>query len=247
MRRFFTEPQNITDSDAYIYEDSNHIKKVLRMEVGEKILIFDGTGFEYTAELSEIGKDKCTARITDKSFSTAEPNVKISLFQCLPKSGKMETIIQKAVELGVYEVIPVASERCVVRLRGNSAEEKVKRWNKVSVEAVKQCGRGIIPKVQMPVDFKTAAVKMKELDLPLMPYENLGHEGKHGLKDVLNSKRDAKRIGIVVGPEGGFSDNEAKFAAENGLCMIGLGKRILRTETVANALIPIIMYHMDEL
>ena len=123
----------------------------------------------------------------------------------------------------------------------------MKRWNKVSVEAVKQCGRGIIPKVQMPVDFKTAAAKMKELDLPLMPYENLGHEGKHGLKDVLNSKRDAKRIGIVVGPEGGFSDNEAKFAAENGLCMIGLGKRILRTETVANALIPIIMYHMDEL
>lgn len=247
MRRFFTEPENISGDIAYIFEDSGHIKKVLRMETGEKVLIFDGTGYEYTAELTAVEKDICTARIVGREFSSAEPDVRISLFQCLPKAGKMETIIQKAVELGVYEIIPVASERCVVRLDGKAAEEKVKRWRRVSVEAVKQCGRGIVPMVHMPVEFGAAAKLLHGFDVPLMPYENLGHEGKHGLREVLNSNSDSKRIGILVGPEGGFSDKEAEIASENGLFMIGLGKRILRTETVASALIPIIMYSRNEL
>lgn len=248
MRRFFTEPQNISNDIAYIFEDSNHIKKVLRMEIGDEILIFDGTGYEYMACLTTIEKNKCEARIKSKTLSLSEPKVKVTLFQGLPKTGKMETIIQKAVELGVYEIVPVVMDRCVVRINNAEAgKEKTARWNKVSVEAVKQCGRGIVPKVYEPVSFSEAVSRLSELDMAIMPYEELGHEGKGGLKAVLDSKPNALSVGILVGPEGGFSDSEAEYAAVNGLSMIGLGKRILRTETVASALIPIIMFYRNEI
>ncbi len=248
MRRFFTEPQNISGGIAEIFEDSKHIEKVLRMSCGDRVLVFDGTGAEYIAELVSIGKNLCTARIIEETRSLSEPNVKITLFQGLPKSGKMETIIQKSVELGVFEIVPVMMDRCVTRIANKSAgEEKAKRWNKVSVEAVKQCGRGLIPKVHEPVSFETAVEMMKNLQLPLMPYEVLGHEGQRGLKDLLTNKPDATEFGILVGPEGGFSDEEADLAIKNGIKAIGLGRRILRTETVSGALIPMIMYDKNEI
>lgn len=248
MRRFFTEPQNISDGIAEIFEDARHIEKVLRMNCGDEILVFDGTGAEYTAELISIDKSVCRAKITETQFSLSEPKIKIRLFQSLPKSGKMETIIQKAVELGVYEIIPVMTERCVTKINNKAAgEEKARRWNKVSVEAVKQCGRGLIPKVLEPVTFETAVEMMKSLQLPLMPYELLGHEGQKGLKEILNSNPEASEFGIFVGPEGGFSDSEAEYAVENGIKTIGLGRRILRTETVASALIPMIMFDRNEI
>lgn len=248
MRRFFTEPQNISGDTAFIFEDSAHIKKVLRMEVGDEILVFDGTGHEYTASLISIEKDKCEARITEKRVSLSEPKVKVWLFQGLPKTGKMETIIQKAVELGVHEIVPVMMDRCVVRINNTEAgKEKSRRWNKVSLEAVKQCGRGIIPKVHEVVSFEKSISMLKELDLAMMPYEEMGHAGKKGLKEVLDSTPVAQSIGILVGPEGGFSDSEAEFAAEENIPMIGLGKRILRTETVASAMIPIIMFYRNEI
>lgn len=246
MRRFFTEPQNISSETAYIYEDSKHIEKVLRMELGDEIILFDGTGYEYYAKLKKIEINCCIAEIFDKRFSQSEPDVKISLFQGIPKSGKMETIIQKSVELGVYEIFPVIMDRCVVKLSSSAACEKVKRWNKVSLEAVKQCGRGIVPKVHMPVSFEEAVCALGTLDLPLMPYELLGHSGECGLKNALESVKDAKSYGLLVGPEGGFSDSEALYAAEKKIKTIGLGKRILRTETVASALIPVIMFYNGE-
>ncbi|MBQ7960656.1 MAG: 16S rRNA (uracil(1498)-N(3))-methyltransferase [Clostridia bacterium] len=248
MRRFFTEPQNISGGVAEIFEDSKHIEKVLRMNCGDRILVFDGSGTEYIAELVSIEKNLCRARILEETQSLSEPQVKITLFQGLPKSGKMETIIQKSVELGVFEIVPVIMDRCVTKIANKSAgEEKAKRWNKVSVEAVKQCGRGLIPKVLEPVSFEKAIEMMKELDLSLMPYELLGHEGKTGLKKVLSDKPDATSFGILVGPEGGFSDEEAAFALENEITAIGLGRRILRTETVSGALIPIIMFDRNEI
>ena len=248
MRRFFTEPQNITGDTAYIFEDSSHIKKVLRMDIGDEILIFDGSGFEYCAELTVIEKNQCEARIKERIASESEPKIKVTLFQGLPKSGKMETIIQKAVELGVYEIVPVMMERCVTRINNPSAgAEKAKRWNKVSVEAVKQCGRGRVPLVHEPVTFEEAVSGMGELDLAIMPYEVLGHEGKSGLRELLDANSGAGSFGILVGPEGGFSDAEAEYAQRNGLSAVGLGKRILRTETVASALIPIIMFYKNEL
>ncbi len=248
MRRFFTEPQNISDNVADIFEDSRHIEKVLRMKCGDEILVFDGTGYEYTARLTAIEKNVCRAEILKKEFSLSEPKTKITLFQGLPKSGKMELIVQKAVELGAMRVVPVMMERCVTRIANSAAgAEKAKRWNKVSVEAAKQCGRGLVPEVLEPVTFEKAIEMLAKIQLPLMPYEVLGHEGKCDLKNVLRSNPDATEFGIMVGPEGGFSDEEAAFAIEHGICAVGLGKRILRTETVASALIPVIMYDRGEM
>ncbi|MBE7031737.1 MAG: 16S rRNA (uracil(1498)-N(3))-methyltransferase [Ruminococcaceae bacterium] len=248
MRRFFTEPQNISGNTANIFEDSKHIEKVLRMKCGDEILIFDGTGYEYTARLTAIEKNLCKAEILKKEISLSEPKTKITLFQGLPKSGKMELIVQKAVELGVMRVVPVMMERCVTKIANAAAgAEKAKRWNKVSVEAAKQCGRGLVPEVLAPVTFEKAIEMLAGIQLPLMPYEVLGHEGRCDLKGVLGDNPDATEFGILVGPEGGFSDEEAAFAIEHGIRAVGLGKRILRTETVASALIPVIMYDRGEL
>ena len=247
MRRFFTEAHNIKENIAEIFEDSRHIQKVLRMSTGDEILIFDGTGFEYKAKLIEIEKNVCRAEIIEKNISPAEPIVEIILFQALPKSGKMELIIQKAVELGVSKIVPVVTERCVVKISDKkTAEEKVLRWNKISVEAAKQCGRGKIPIVEFPITFNDAIEKLSKTDLSIMPYEELGHDGKTGLKILLQENKDACLIGIVVGPEGGFSSKEAEFAVSKGIYTIGLGKRILRTETVASAVIPVIMFDRGE-
>ncbi len=246
MRRFFTEPINISDGKIRIIEDAGHITKVLRMSVGDEIIVFDGTGKEYLSKLEAISPKECLATVVSEEFSSSEPRIKVSVFQGIPKSGKMETIIQKVVELGAYEIIPVEMERCVVRLDGKSRAEKAKRWNKVSVEAAKQCGRSFIPKVLEPVDFGKALEMMKMLDLAVMPYEVLGHEGEKGLKSLLKSF-DGETIGVVIGPEGGFSDKEAELAKNNGVNQIGLGERILRTETVASAIVPIIMYEKDEI
>lgn len=248
MRRFFTEPQNIIGNIANIFEDSRHIEKVLRMKCDDEILVFDGTGYEYTARLTEIERNLCKAEILKKEFSLSEPKTKITLFQGLPKSGKMELIVQKAVELGVTRIVPVMMERCVTKIADAAASaEKSKRWNKVSVEAAKQCGRGLVPEVTEAVAFEKAIQMLTKIQLPLMPYEVLGHEGKCDLKRILSDNPDATEFGIMVGPEGGFSDEEAALAQTSGICAIGLGKRILRTETVASALIPVIMYDRGEL
>ncbi len=246
MRRFFTDPENIIDGKVRIIEDASHISKVLRMEVGEEIIVFDGSGNDYIAQLYEISPKECIATIISSKKSETEPDIKVYIFQGIPKSGKMETIIQKCVELGVYKIIPVEMQRCVVKLDNKGKVDKTKRWNKVSVEASKQCGRSVIPEVCEPVSYKTALLMLKELDLAIMPYEVLGHEGRRGLKELLGDFK-GKSIGVIIGPEGGFSDSEAEEAKENNIYQIGLGKRILRTETVASSLIPIIMYEKDEI
>ncbi len=246
MRRFFTDPENIADGLARIYEDAVHITKVLRMKENDEIIVFDGSGFEYVAKLESINQNECVARILRKTKSEAEPYVKVVIFQGIPKSGKMETIVQKVVELGAVEIVPVEMERCVVRLDHKGRREKAKRWNKVCVEAAKQCGRGCLPQVLEPVSFNVALEMMKKLDLSLMPYEVLGHEGEKGLKELLRNF-DGQSVGILIGPEGGFSDGEASLAESMGINQIGLGKRILRTETVASTIVPIIMYEKDEI
>ncbi len=246
MRRFFTDPENISDGKARIYEDAMHITKVLRMKEGDEILVFDGSGSEYIARLESINLKECVAEILGETKSEAEPYIKISVFQGIPKSGKMETIIQKVVELGAYEIIPVMMDRCVVRLDNKGQAEKSKRWNKVAISAAKQSGRGYLPKVIEPIGFKEALKMMDKLDLALMPYEVLGHCGEKGLKELLKGF-DGQSVGVIIGPEGGFSDGEAEMAKEMGINQIGLGKRILRTETVASAIVPIIMYEKDEI
>lgn len=244
MRSFFTGPENVSAEEIILTEDVSHIKKVLRMEAGDEALVFDGTGAEYRVKILETGASEVRCRILEKSFSKAEPEIKVSLFQGIPKSDKMEQIIQKCTELGVYEIIPVSMERCVAKL--DKSSDKLKRWNKISREAAKQCGRGVIPRVTEPVSFKEAIAALKEAELAVMPYEMLGHEGKKGLRELLSEHGDAKRIGIIIGPEGGFSDAEALYAAENGISTVGLGRRILRTETAGSTLLSVIMYEFNE-
>ncbi len=247
MRRFFTEPQNIRGDVAEIFEDAKHIEKVLRMNCGDIILVFDGSGFEYTAELISIEKRVCRAKILKKEKSLSEPETKVTLFQGLPKSGKMELIVQKAVELGVTRIVPVIMDRCVTKIANReAAAEKTARWNKVSVEAAKQCGRGLVPEVLEPVEFNRAVEMMCELEVPIMPYEELGHQGKVDLKSILTENESAFEFGVLVGPEGGFTKEEAEYAIENKIKAVGLGKRILRTETVSGAIIPVIMFHKGE-
>lgn len=253
MRRFFTGPENINGGSALIYEDAAHITRVLRMKIGDRILIFDGSGKEYTAELSEVTDKCCRANILSVAESAQEPKIRVTVYQSLPKSGKMEEIIQKSVELGAYSVVPVAADRCVTKLDGGKRQtEKLKRWNKVAVSAAKQCGRGILPAVQPPITFKAAADKMKQGDLALMPYEILGHDGVSNLKEILTAFGDKPHnpnaeIGIIIGPEGGFSDSEADYAESCGIRFVGLGSRILRTETVSCAMLGMIMYELGEI
>lgn len=247
MRRFFTEPQNICENSAVILEDAAHITKVLRMEPGEHLLLFDGTGWEYTAELTEIDAKACRVKILEKSYSEQEPQTIVTVFQGIPKSGKMESIIQKSVELGVSAIVPTILDRCVVKLDGGKKEaEKLKRWNKVALEAAKQCGRGKVPKVLPPLTLAEVLLQMQTMELALMPYEILGHQGDRSLKQILQSKHFGS-IGILIGPEGGFSDEEAKLADDSSVSLVGLGKRILRTETVASAMLSMIMYENNEI
>ncbi|MEG2583775.1 MAG: 16S rRNA (uracil(1498)-N(3))-methyltransferase [Oscillospiraceae bacterium] len=248
MRRFFTEPENIDGENLYIIDDAVHITRVLRMNVGDEILAFDGSGYEYLASLIEINKTKCMARIKSKKLSENEPLMHVTIFQGIPKSGKMEQIVQKAVELGVYEIVPVAMDRCVAKIYDEKkGKEKIKRYQKVAVEAAKQCGRGILPKVLEPMTFDESLVAMGKLDLAIMPYEIMGHDGETNLKQTLKLHNDAKSVGVLIGPEGGFSDSEAERAKQNKLNLVGLGKRILRTETVGSTILSIIMYENNEI
>lgn len=247
MRRFFVEPENIDNNIAHILEDAAHITRVLRMEIGDEVLLFDGSGYEYIAKLTQIDSKECTAEVLESRFSKQEPQCEVIVFQGIPKSGKMESIIQKSVELGVKEIVPVALDRCVAKLeKGKKEAEKLKRWNKISVEAAKQCGRGRIPIVTESVTIDEALRRMMNTDLAIMPYEVLGHDGDKSLKSVLKES-NFKTVSVLIGPEGGFADNEAEKAKGAGVKLVGLGKRILRTETVAATMLSIIMYERNEM
>lgn len=252
MRRFFTEPDNIdlNNSTLTIIDDAVHISKVLRMECGDKIIVFDGTGYEYEAELINIEKEKSTANILERSLSELEPEIKVTLFQGIPKSDKLEIIVQKAVELGVHDIVPVKTTRSVAKIADDKkGQQKIERLNKISKEAAKQCGRGLVPKVSMPVTFNVMAESLKNFDLSIMFYEELGHDGRKNLKDILRANKDAVSIAVLIGPEGGFSPSEAETIQnmDGKMFCAGLGKRILRTETAGSTALSVIMYEKDEI
>lgn len=252
MRRFFTEPDNIdlNNSTLTIIDDAVHISKVLRMECGDRIIVFDGTGYEYEAELINIEKEKSTANILERSLSELEPEIKVTLFQGIPKSDKLEIIVQKAVELGVHDIVPVKTTRSVAKIADDKkGQQKIERLNKISKEAAKQCGRGLVPKVSMPVTFNVMAENLKNFDLSIMFYEELGHDGRKNLKDILRANKDAVSIAVLIGPEGGFSPSEAENIQnmDGKTFCAGLGKRILRTETAGSTALSVIMYEKDEI
>lgn len=232
--RFFTE--NISDNTATVCgEDAKHISIVLRMRAGDIAVLCDGHGTDYLAELLESGTDNCTFRILEESANLAEPDIHLRLFQAMPKGDKMEFIIQKAVECGAAEIVPFFSKRCVSRPDKKQMEKKLPRYQKIALEAAKQCGRGIIPTVGKAVDFSDLKGLISPENTGILFYECC----EAPLRDAVMEFR--KNVDIVIGSEGGFEPYEAEELTKAGFTAVSLGKRILRCETAPIAAISILM------
>ncbi len=246
MPKFFVTRDKITDREIIIdSEDAKHIKKVLRIGVGDTITVCDGGGTDYTAKISDINENCVICEVLNSHKCETEPGIKITLYQGLPKASKMDYIIQKNTELGICEITPVAMSRCVVKLENKKAEEKkTERWQKIAVEAAKQSGRGIIPTVNMPLTFDEVINSVKDYDLVFAPYEC---EEEMRLRDIVEANLDAKNIAFIIGPEGGFDPVEIEKLKDAGIKTVTLGKRILRTETAAEAVISMLMYGYNEI
>ena len=231
MYNFFVD-SNSRNGDKYLIAgaDFNHIKNVLRMKIGDSFLVSDN-GVSNLCEIESLDGECVVAKIIEENFQDTELPIKIYLFQGLPKSDKMELIIQKCVELGVHKIIPVEMNRCVVKIDEKKKKSKVSRWQAISESAAKQSKRTIIPEICDVLTYKQALNMAKDLDLLLVPYES-----KDGMKDTVEALKEIKKemsIGIFIGPEGGFDEKEIELAKEENGKIISLGKRILRTETAA--------------
>ena len=246
MSRFFVDPECISGSHIYIEnkDDLHHLSRVLRAKVGMKLDISDKDSWEYKAEIEELTSESAVLRILDKQKFASEPALKVTLYQGVPKGAKMETVIQKTVEMGVYSIVPVFMERTIVVEKGNS-QKKLARWQKISDEAVKQCKRGIIPEVCLNHSFAEMVAELDEYDLVLCPYEN--EEGRT-IKAYLRSLENAENVksaAIIIGPEGGFGEREIAMLEEAGAVTVTLGKTILRTETAGMAALAMVMYELE--
>ena len=243
MYQFFVEPSQIQGNRIVITgSDVNHIKNVLRMKPGEKIRVCTRNGQNYFCSISDITESFVRADILEKEAESTELPCRIYLFQGLPKNDKMELIIQKAVELGVYEIIPVAMKNCVVKLDAKKAAAKTARWQGIAESAAKQSKRSLIPKVSEPVSYKEAVAYAMKLDQKLVPYEN--ERGMAATREAVEAVRPGESIGIFIGPEGGFAPEEIE-AVKGEMKLISLGSRILRTETAGFTTLAILMYHIE--
>lgn len=267
MSRFFVSPADIDGRYIRITDknDIHHMKKVLRLKSGDQVDVSDGDAWEYRARIEETDEKEVLLLILDKQKFAREPATRITLYQGIPKGSKMEEIIQKSVELGVDSISPVFMERTVVVDKGNFGK-KLSRWQKIADEAVKQCRRGMIPEVRSPIPFSEMSGALSEYDLVIFPYEN---EEEMTIKELLRERLTSvssnasapsaadmaepngaasngpDRIAIIIGPEGGFSEKEAKALADAGIRGVSLGKTILRTETAGPAAIAMTMYELE--
>ena len=245
MHHFFVTPQQISGDKIRIEGgDVNHMKNVLRMKLHEKAEISDGESRTYLCEVEAYEEDVAVLHILEEMEADTEPASELYLFQGLPKSDKMELIVQKAVELGVYQVIPVAMKRSVVRLDDKKAAKKADRWNSIAESAAKQAGRSRIPEVTMPLSYKEALKMAEELDVTLLPYELAG--GMEVTREVIRQIKSGQSVGIFIGPEGGFEPEEVDAAVSMGARVITLGRRILRTETAGLATLAILMFELEQ-
>lgn len=245
MHWFYVKSSQIeADRITITGSDVNHIKNVLRMVPGEQMILCDGEGTDYCCTIEELNFDTVIARIGKQNESETELPAKLYLFQGIPKKDKMELIVQKAVELGVYEIIPVAMKRCVARLEDRKKEEKKReRWQSIALSAAKQSCRGIIPKVSPAMSFKEAIAFARTLDDTIVPYEQ--SEGIHDSYEIMEKACEQKKIGIFIGPEGGFDDEEIDWIKKEGMKPVTLGKRILRTETAGLCVLSVLMYKLE--
>ena len=244
MQHFFVSPQQVKEEKIYVEgSDVNHIKNVLRMKLGEKLTVNDGEGWQYLCEVESYEADMAVLHIVEKSKAETELSSRIYLFQGLPKQDKMELIVQKAVELGAYQVIPVSTKRAVVKLDAKKAGKKVERWQQIAVSAAKQAGRGIVPTVGEVCTYAQALKMAEELDVVLIPYEQA--EGIEETKKIIAGIRPGQSVGVFIGPEGGFEEEEVKLAMEAGAKPVTLGRRILRTETAGLTTLSLLMFHLE--
>lgn len=251
MPKFFVESDSIKQNNINIGgKDVNHIKNVLRKKIDDEIIICDALkSKDYLCKISEFDEDKIICRIEEKLETEVESNINVTIFQGLPKSDKMELIIQKSVELGVVEITPVEMKRCVVKLNEKEKSKKIERWQKISEVAAKQCGRSIIPQINNIISVQDICNLCDKYDIVLVAYEN---EKENTLKQEINkikkqletTKKEIK-IAILIGPEGGIDIVEIEKLKSAGAKIITLGKRILRTETVALNILSIIMYELE--
>ena len=244
MQHFFVDASQVSEETIRIEgTDVNHMKNVLRMRIGEEVTVSDGQGKEYLCQVRDFEEEQVQLKIVETKASDAELPSKIYLFQGLPKQEKMELIVQKCVELGIYAVVPVSMKRCVVKLDAKKGAKKVERWNTIAASAAKQSGRGIVPEVMSVKTYKEALEMAKDLDVVLVPYECA--EGMDHTKELIQSIKPGQSVGMFIGPEGGFEETEVEEARAAGFYPVSLGKRILRTETAGLTMLSILMYQME--
>lgn len=244
MQQFFAESSWIREGRIYMEGDNvNHMKNVLRMKEGEDVRINDGQGKTYLCCISAYENGMAVLDVLKTLDADTELPSRIRLFQALPKGDKMDWIVQKAVELGADSIVPFSARRCVVKLDDKKAAKKQSRWQAIAKSAAEQSGRGIVPQVERVMTFERALEAAKELDLVLIPYEL--EEGMEATARLIDSITPGMSVGVFIGPEGGFEEEEVQRAKESGAHPVTLGKRILRTETAGLTVLSILMYHLE--
>lgn len=263
MPKFFVSSEQITQNSIIILgQDVNHIKKVLRAKIGDKLEICNKETFDnYICQINQIEENKIDCEIKEKTKNTKESNIKVTIFQGLPKADKMELVIQKSVELGVHNITPISMKRCVMKLNDKDKIKKTERWQKIAEVAAKQCGRDYIPKINQVIALKEISTEINEYDTMIVAYEKEEfYSLKEALKEVKKQKESQEKessknelrkkeeikIGVVIGPEGGLDGEEIEILKNKGAKVVTLGKRILRTETVALNILSIIMYELED-
>lgn len=246
MPKFFIKSEQIDGNNIEIIgKDVNHIKNVLRAKIGEDLELCNlETSQNYLCKIEQIEKENIKCSIVKKIEEQTESNIKVTIFQGIPKSDKMELIIQKSVELGVYSITPVDMPRCVVKLNEKDRTKKIERWQKISEVAAKQCGRNTIPKIGQMLTINDICNNIDKYDVIIVAYEK---EKQNSIKKELKNikQKGFQKIGIVIGPEGGLEEKDVEKLKENGAKIITLGRRILRTETVALSVLSNIIYELE--
>lgn len=248
MPKFFVTEEQIKDNSITIKgQDVNHIRNVLRKKEKDKITICNSSSEQdYLCEINNIEEDRIRCTILNEIEDNVESNIKVTIFQGLPKADKMELVIQKSVELGVYDITPVEMKRCVVKLKEKDKIKKIERWQKISEVASKQSGRNIIPKINPIKQLKEICDLHSQYDILLVAYENeKDNTLKQELQNIKKQGKEELKIGVLIGPEGGIDEKEIEILQQSGAKIITLGKRILRTETVALNVLSIIMYELE--
>ncbi len=246
MPKFFITEDKINKTHIiFDKENFHHLKNVMRVKLNDNITASDEMGHNYVCVVDSIDKSIITARIKDITSDSQEPEHRITLYQSIPKSDKMDLIIQKSVELGIYSIVPMITSRTAVKLDEDKTQKRVNRWQKISEAAAKQSLRGIIPEIKPVCSFKEAANLCSKLDRSAIPYEL---ETENKLLSFINmcKKNNAANIGIMIGPEGGFTDEEVEFCKSLNIYPLSLGKRILRTETAGFYTLSVILFLLEE-